>query len=144
MKILEEVSSYPLTNEDRKNNILFLAAMQGAPDDVRGVISVVCKDQTTGKFDIQMAICTEEGAIYINRNQAMAFFNLIPAPVIDHNLYNTGDEDIPDAIKDSNGEVVLNLCKVCGGAESSLSRTCPQRKLSSYELDLISQGQLNF
>lgn len=61
-----------------------------------------------------------------------------------HILYATGDPDAPDAIKDSNGEVALALCRVCGGAEASLPRDCPQRKLTGDELDQIQAGNWNF
>ncbi len=41
-----------------------------------------------------------------------------------HKLYKTGDTDIPEGIKDRNGEVVLDMCKVCGKAESELDQPC--------------------
>lgn len=42
-----------------------------------------------------------------------------------HNLYKTGDQGVPDVILDSNGEVVLGLCKECGAAEAELiDRIC--------------------
>lgn len=37
-----------------------------------------------------------------------------------HRLFETGDFDAPEAIKDRNGEVVLALCRVCGKAEADL------------------------
>lgn len=37
-----------------------------------------------------------------------------------HDLYETGDSDAPEAIKDRNGEVVLNMCRRCGKAEVEL------------------------
>ena len=61
-----------------------------------------------------------------------------------HQLYETSDKDRPMSICDSNGEVVLALCKICGGGESSLSTNCPSRKLSMEELDKISVGKLDF
>lgn len=45
-----------------------------------------------------------------------------------HILFKTEDKDRPDAICDSNGEVVLGLCKVCNRAESELDQDggeCP-------------------
>ena len=42
----------------------------------------------------------------------------------DHILYETGDKDAPDVIKDRNGEVVLGLCRLCGKAEIELSEPC--------------------
>lgn len=41
-----------------------------------------------------------------------------------HVLYETGDPGAPDVIKDSNGEVVLGLCKVCNKGEVELSEPC--------------------
>ena len=51
-----------------------------------------------------------------------------------HDLYVTGDDDSPDQIKDRNGEVVLQLCKVCRKAESELrSPVCtPYPKPGEY------------
>ncbi|XAI94712.1 putative pyrophosphatase [Pseudomonas phage vB_Pa-PAC6] len=47
----------------------------------------------------------------------------------EHDLYRTGDEGAPDAIKDRNGEVVLNLCRCCGKGEAELIDTpCPGPK----------------
>jgi hypothetical protein len=41
-----------------------------------------------------------------------------------HQLYQTGDPDAPDAVRDRNGDVVLSMCKVCGKAEVELSEPC--------------------
>lgn len=43
---------------------------------------------------------------------------------IHHVLYKTGDKDAPDSIKDSNGEVVLGLCRICRRGESELEISC--------------------
>jgi hypothetical protein len=46
----------------------------------------------------------------------------------EHDLYKTGDSDAPESIKDSNGEVVLALCRKCGRGESELEEDgghCP-------------------
>lgn len=43
---------------------------------------------------------------------------------MEHQLYKTGDENCPQSILDRNGEVVLNLCKLCGKAESELEQYC--------------------
>lgn len=51
---------------------------------------------------------------------------LVPASQTDgtkllpHDLYKTGDENIPRCIQDCNDEVVLELCKVCGLGEVEL------------------------
>lgn len=42
----------------------------------------------------------------------------------DHILFETGDPDAPDVIRDRNGEVVLGLCRRCGRAEIELSEPC--------------------
>lgn len=42
-----------------------------------------------------------------------------------HDLYQTSDADRPDTVCDSNGEVVLDLCRRCGQAEADLERDCP-------------------
>lgn len=41
-----------------------------------------------------------------------------------HDLYKTGDRDAPQAILDSNGEVVLGLCRKCNRAEIELKEPC--------------------
>lgn len=41
-----------------------------------------------------------------------------------HTLYQTSDDDTPDTICDSNGEVVLGLCRVCGKGEIELDEPC--------------------
>lgn len=46
----------------------------------------------------------------------------LPDPV--HVLYRNGDEDAPQCIRDSNGEVVLSMCRRCGRAESELDEPC--------------------
>jgi hypothetical protein len=37
-----------------------------------------------------------------------------------HLLYKDGDPNAPDSILDSNGQVVLGLCRICGAAEAEL------------------------
>lgn len=41
-----------------------------------------------------------------------------------HTLWKTGEEGVPSVICDSNGEVVLGLCKVCGRGECELVEPC--------------------
>ncbi len=48
----------------------------------------------------------------------------IDAPNPKHDLYANSDTDKPKSILDSNGEVVLGLCKRCGRAESELDEPC--------------------
>ena len=60
-----------------------------------------------------------------------------------HILYQTGDVDAPDVIKDRNGEVVLGLCRVCKRAEVQLDEfpdclggrevTTPEPRIRPYE-----------
>ena len=61
-----------------------------------------------------------------------------------HDLYKTEDKDRPRSICDRNGEVVLGLCKICGGAEGSMPTNCPGRRLTGDELDAIFAGRLDF
>lgn len=44
-----------------------------------------------------------------------------------HVLYEKGDIDAPDVIKDRNGDITLGLCKVCGKGEAELSEPCVPR-----------------
>lgn len=58
---------------------------------------------------------------------------------IEHDLYRTGDAGAPLAIQDRNGEVVLQLCKLCRKGESELVEPCipaalGKRSLSKEEL----------
>ena len=41
-----------------------------------------------------------------------------------HVLFKDGDSDIPNAIKDRNGQVALSMCRYCGAAESELEDDC--------------------
>lgn len=43
---------------------------------------------------------------------------------MDHILYRDGDEDAPEVIKDRNGHIVLDLCRVCGLGEMRLEEAC--------------------
>lgn len=63
---------------------------------------------------------------------------------MEHDTYETGDINAPAAILDRNGEVVLSLCKICGGAESSMPTECPGFRLSVLQLEDISDGLLDF
>jgi hypothetical protein len=61
-----------------------------------------------------------------------------------HQLYETGDHDAPSAILDRNGEVVLSLCKVCGGAEGAMPTNCPGEILNGQQLDDIYAGKTDY
>jgi hypothetical protein len=41
-----------------------------------------------------------------------------------HDFYKTGDYDAPAEIKDRNGDVVLQMCRVCHTAEAGLAEFC--------------------
>jgi hypothetical protein len=45
-----------------------------------------------------------------------------------HDLYTDADKDRPDVICDSNGQVVLGLCKRCGRGEAELETPCDKAK----------------
>jgi len=45
-------------------------------------------------------------------------------PDYGHILWDTGQPGVPHQICDSDGEVVLGLCRVCGRAEADLDRPC--------------------
>ena len=50
----------------------------------------------------------------------------LPIPYFrNHIFYESGDLDAPAAILDSNNDVVLTMCKVCGLAESELVNGVP-------------------
>jgi hypothetical protein len=52
----------------------------------------------------------------------------VPITRTPHNLYSDGDQGVPEQIYDSNGSVVLGLCKVCGQAEAELEPYCPGKR----------------
>lgn len=41
-----------------------------------------------------------------------------------HYVYTDGDIDVPEAIKDRNGDVVLSCCMLCGRGEVELEERC--------------------
>lgn len=41
-----------------------------------------------------------------------------------HDLYENSDENIPKSIQDQNGDVVLDLCKLCNKGEIELQGPC--------------------
>ncbi|MCP3017443.1 hypothetical protein [Cupriavidus basilensis] len=44
-----------------------------------------------------------------------------------HTLYEKGDPDAPESIKDRNGDIALRLCKICGRGEFELAAPCAPR-----------------
>jgi len=61
-----------------------------------------------------------------------------------HQFYTDHDKDAPSVIKDRNGQVVLSLCKICGGAEGCLPTNCPGRPMTTVEQDLVYNRKLDF
>lgn len=55
-----------------------------------------------------------------------------------HTLYQGGDIDMPAVILDSNGDVVLDLCKVCGRGEADLVEPCAPRESDPPAFNLAS------
>lgn len=43
-----------------------------------------------------------------------------------HVLYKNGDIDAPKSVLDSNGEIVLSLCRNCKEGEAGLADSCPE------------------
>jgi hypothetical protein len=62
----------------------------------------------------------------------------------EHNLYMTEDQGVPEAIVDRNGIVVLDLCKVCGGAEAAMPTECPGSWMTGQQLDDVTLGVLDY
>lgn len=56
-----------------------------------------------------------------------------------HTLYKDADADAPDAIKDGNGDVVLDMCRTCRRAESQLAEPCST--LWRTDLDKAKDGR---
>ena len=53
-----------------------------------------------------------------------------------HEFYKDGDKDVPEQIKDRNGQVVLTLCKLCNQAKGEIeSDYCPQPTESRAEIE---------
>lgn len=63
----------------------------------------------------------------IQRERRAAIVKRVNLKPGEHDLWATGDEGLPQGILDSNGEVVLGLCRTCGAAECQLDEfpTCP-------------------
>lgn len=58
----------------------------------------------------------------------------------EHVLYKREDPDVPDTIKDRNGDIVLGLCRICGKGEAELVEPCvPPAKLV-YQRQLGTPG----
>src|ERR1700757_4904925 len=53
------------------------------------------------------------------------YFNLVSLQHENqHVIYKQGDMDAPDSIKDRNGDIVLDLCKICGKGKVELMEPC--------------------
>jgi len=58
-----------------------------------------------------------------------------------HTLYKDGDANIPDAILDGNGQVVLGLCKACNRGEVELLESaCEVKKDEPESEDVRPEG----
>ncbi len=56
----------------------------------------------------------------LNRERQAVLVKRLHLKPHEHDLYATGDEGVPNVITDSNGEVVLGLCRKCDRAEAEL------------------------
>jgi len=84
---------------------------------IRIAICINCTNTENGQI---MVIYARKGEIFCRERKEFnaKFFG-------GHNLFEDGDKNIPKCITDSNGQVVLAMCKVCGKAESELTdSTC--------------------
>lgn len=52
-----------------------------------------------------------------------------------HELYKDGEANIPDSIKDRNGQVALGLCKNCKKGEADLSQPCYKKQRGQSTID---------
>lgn len=60
-----------------------------------------------------------------------------------HDLYETGDPDAPDCVRDRNGDVVLELCRRCGRGEVELSEPCSTlRKERGFQMKNETEGYI--
>lgn len=62
-----------------------------------------------------------------------------------HNFYTKDDKDVaPPTIFDKNGEVKIQLCKICHGTKPYLPTKCPGRPMTYFEMDKIECKELDF
>jgi hypothetical protein len=96
--------------EDHESVLAFLFARTGLPEGTvrRMHKAIACAESKQA---------SQEAGV-MSRNVGVS------APALPHDLYVSGDTDAPDAIKDSNGEVVLSQCRYCGKGEIELESTC--------------------
>jgi len=63
-----------------------------------------------------------------------------------HQLYKTGDKDVPSQLLDRNGEVCLSMCRICGKTEFDLYQDCKSDREQAIEwwnkLNIHQQNQL--
>lgn len=95
-------SDVVLTQHDVAGYLCLLATAAGLAIEISGINPALLREEAKRK---------ERQAIVVKR--------LYLKPT-DHDLYATGDTDLPKAIVDSNNEVVLGLCRKCNRAESQL------------------------
>lgn len=66
------------------------------------------------KFEDSQNYYTDRGSF------SKAQWALERTPTAQHALFEEGDKDAPDAIKDRKGEIALRLCQVCGKGEAKM------------------------
>lgn len=82
-----------------------------AEQALQGYIKYLGSEQTEEDLKEQLQIIGTRASLEVHAAETEC----------NHQLYKDGDVDIPDAIKDRNGQVVLDMCKVCGKAEAELN-----------------------
>lgn len=71
-----------------------------------------------------------KGHFYAGKKSVVKAWIATSSPHVEaslHVLYETGDVDAPESIKDRNGDVVLRLCRRCGAGEIELEESCVDR-----------------
>lgn len=64
--------------------------------------------------------------------------------MVDHTFFHRQDAGVPDAIFDRNGDIVLQMCKACGQAESELDKDCPAHGVEPHASVMGRFGSYNF
>ena len=108
------LKDYAALRSAAQANLCECGDLRKAPDEIEAEIDHARKHY---KGDAAGKIVR---AVYVIRQRTLSA-SLLPA----HDLYETGDADAPDVIKDRNGAVMLGLCRRCNRAEIELSSPCP-------------------
>jgi hypothetical protein len=94
--------------------------------------------EKVGSFDTPAAPAAEEVYAHTENklDSIIGHLRTLEKAIADsHNLYKSSDMNVPEAIKDRNGEIVLKLCKDCGRAEAELSVPCDKRNVIESVID---------